>query len=196
MCAAPLYDFEFRETETDAISKVSYIIANRLIDAMNGTVEFNVERTWGYKDPKTGAYSGMTGQLQRQEVDLGGTVMFMTPDRVEMVEYLSMTTPTRAAFVFRAPPLSYVSNIYYLPFQFIVWICTVCLVILCTIIIYVTFRLPASDAEKEAINATDFMLMAVGSVCQMGSQLAPKILSARISIVSRRGAPQLGHFLP
>lgn len=34
----------------------------------------DVHRTWGYKDPRTGQFSGMSGQLQRKEADIGGKI--------------------------------------------------------------------------------------------------------------------------
>lgn len=163
---------------------MSFIITKILINAMNATFHYKIVNTWGYANPKTGMYNGMTGQIQRKEVEIGATVLFMTPDRVSFLEYISMTTPTRAYFVFRAPPLSYVSNIYYLPFDGVVWICTMCLVALSGFVIYVTVQLPVFEEEKEKNSLTDIILMVVGSVCQMGSQLAPRIMSARISTVS------------
>lgn len=39
---------------------------------MNATIRVDIHRTWGYKDPKTGQFSGMSGQLQRKEADIGG----------------------------------------------------------------------------------------------------------------------------
>ncbi|XP_055308680.1 uncharacterized protein LOC129572693 [Sitodiplosis mosellana] len=95
----------------------------------------DVHRTWGYKDKKTGRITGLYGQLQRKEADIGGTIIFMTADRIDYLDYLSMTIPSSIAFVLRSPPISYVSNIYYLPFTGVVWICSISLVILCTIII-------------------------------------------------------------
>lgn len=105
----------------------------------------------------------------------------MTPERVAHVEFLSVIIPTRAFFVFRAPPLSYVSNIYYLPFAGIVWLCTMVLVFLSTFLIYLTFRF--SQEKKQQFMITDFMLFAIGTVCQMGSHLHPKRLSGKLTMV-------------
>lgn len=33
----------------------------------------DVHRTWGYKNKKTGITSGMAGQLERKEADIGGS---------------------------------------------------------------------------------------------------------------------------
>lgn len=32
----------------------------------------DVHRTWGYKNKQTGITSGMSGQLERKEADIGG----------------------------------------------------------------------------------------------------------------------------
>lgn len=34
----------------------------------------DVQRTWGYKDPKTGQITGMSGRLERKEADIGGKI--------------------------------------------------------------------------------------------------------------------------
>lgn len=35
-------------------------------------MRMDVHPTWGYKDKKTGMITGMSGQLQRKEGDIGG----------------------------------------------------------------------------------------------------------------------------
>lgn len=107
--------------------------------------------------------------------------MFMTADRLPYVEYLAVTLPTRLAFVFRDPPLTYVSNIYYLPFTGIVWICAMALVVVSTAVIYCTFRL--SKETKAELTTSDFVLYAISTVCQMGSILDPKRLSGKFAMV-------------
>lgn len=98
-----------------------------------------------------------------------------------------MTIPSAIAFILRAPPISYVSNIYYLPFTGVVWMCSISLVILCTSVIAITFKLHwAHDGTARYLNLTDYILFAIASSCQMGSEIMSKILSARISMVCRR----------
>lgn len=108
----------------------------------------------------------------------------MTADRIDYLDYLSMTIPSSIAFVLRSPPISYVSNIYYLPFTGLVWICSISLVFLCTIVIASTLKFHLSaENEKENLKASDYFLFAVASACQMGTDIMTKVLSARISIV-------------
>lgn len=153
------------------------------MEAINATRTTTIVPTWGYEDPKTGDFSGMIGQLLKKEADIGGTSMFFMSERVPLVDYISMTTPTSLRFVFRSPPLSYTANIYYLPFSSTVWICSIFLVILCTIVVYITSGRVVSRGETFS-SASDFALMAISTVCQMGSQLKTSRLPGRISTVS------------
>lgn len=113
-----------------------------------------------------------------------GTILFMTPERVPTMEFISMVCDTKGAFIFRAPPLSYVSNIYYLPFAGIVWGCSVLLVIIGATIVYSTYVLPTCNRRYNPTAVSEVILLAVGAVCQMGTHLAPKLISGRISTVS------------
>lgn len=98
-----------------------------------------------------------------------------------------MTIPSSIAFILRAPPISYVSNIYYLPFTGVVWICSISLVILCTSVVAITLKLHwAHDETARYLSLTDYILFAIASSCQMGSAIMSKILSARISMVCKR----------
>lgn len=110
-----------------------------------------------------------------------GTVLFITPERVPFIEYLSVTLPTRGAFVFRAPQLSHISNIYYLPFAGMVWICGIFLVIVCTALVYITYQF--SKEQDQKLISSDFLLFAISTVCQMGSNFVPKRMSGKIATV-------------
>lgn len=108
----------------------------------------------------------------------------MTTDRLEYLEYLTVQIPSEFAFILRSPPISYVSNIYYLPFTGVVWICSILLVALCTSLIAFTLTLHLSrDEGTKHMTISDYVLFAIASTCQMGSDLLTKIMSARISLV-------------
>lgn len=109
----------------------------------------------------------------------------MTIDRIDYLDYLSMTIPSTIAFVLRSPPISYVSNIYYLPFTGTVWLCSIALVVLCTVVIALTLKFHLkSGKETEHLKMSDYFLFAVASACQMGTDIITKVLSTRISMVS------------
>lgn len=167
----------------DSPSKASYPVCVHLIDALNGTANYSIERSWGYLNPKTGEYDGMTGQLIRKEADIGGTVIYQVPERLKQMEFISMIVDTKAKFVFRAPPLSHVSNIFYYPFLGVVWITSAFLVLIGSIIVYFTFVLPNAEERRKNSFFSDVLLLAAGLITQMGTHLNPRILSGQISTV-------------
>lgn len=113
------------------------------------------------------------------------SIIFMTPERVAYLEYLSMSFSSEFAFILRSPPISYVSNIYYLPFTGVVWICSILLVILCTLIVALTVKFHMyPDEGTEKMTASDYIIFAIASTCQMGSDYLTKVLSTRISMVN------------
>lgn len=107
----------------------------------------------------------------------------MTPDRVALVDYIAVILPTTAKFIFREPPLSYVSNIYYLPFHHTVWFAIIISIVLCTFLIHLTYRYSMRGTDRQP-TISDFALYAVSTVCQMGSLVKPKKLSGKIASVS------------
>lgn len=116
-----------------------------------------------------------------------GAVLFITPERVPHIEYLSVTLPSRGAFVFRAPQLSHISNIYYLPFSGMVWICGILLVIVCTVLVYMTNQFTRENDQN--LISSDFLLFAISTVCQMGSDLIPKRMAGKIATVNLNQLP-------
>lgn len=64
----------FSHYRVDTISKLALLITQHWVDSVNATLVIDVHRTWGYRDPKTGFYTGMSGQLQRKEADIGGNL--------------------------------------------------------------------------------------------------------------------------
>lgn len=123
------------------------------------------------------------------ELYIVGTPLFITKDRIKIIEYLSMTTPTTSGFLFREPPLSYVTNIYSMPFNMIVWVTSGTIVTIATFIISITFKLQYQlnkldrDENEDQLRISDVILLSIAAACQMGSTLQPRIISARISTV-------------
>jgi hypothetical protein len=53
--------------------------------------------SWGYPDD-AGEWSGLAGYLQRSEVDIGITGMFVTQQRLSFVRYIAPTSVTKLVF--------------------------------------------------------------------------------------------------
>lgn len=92
----------------------------------------------GFRNHSNTFSSGMVGELIRNEAELGASPLFMTTERVPLIQYIAMPSPTGSAFVFRAPKLSYTDNVFLLPFNSFVWYCLLGLVLVTTICFSIT----------------------------------------------------------
>lgn len=117
---------------------------------MNGTVKFSIVPSWGYKNKTTAQWTGMIGQLMRNEADIGATALFFTTERISEIEYISHSSTASAGFIFLSPKLSYTNNLYALPFERLLWICSVILVLIMTLclVFAVVFELKTFPRSK------------------------------------------------
>lgn len=175
----------FRDRHIDSITKVNYVLTNHIMDVMNASKRFTYTSSWGIKNRTSGKWDGMVGELLDEKVDFGGTPLFMTTDRVPLIEYVSMTVPTYGAFIFRSPPLSYVTNIFYLPFRDTVWLASFALVVLATFIFFFSWRINIHCRKNvhpnEIPRFSDIIMNAAGAVTQQGAHMESKIASGRVS---------------
>ncbi|RZC33568.1 glutamate receptor 2, partial [Asbolus verrucosus] len=186
--------WDYRNNHIDAISKLNYILVHHLMDFLNASKEFIMQRTWGYKNASTGLYSGMAGDLQRGLADLGGTPLFFTIDRIDIIDYIAATTSTYMRFIFRAPPLSYVTNVFTLPFDATVWHCSFVMVGVVVVAIYIIvvwewknqrFREKFLEAHTTALkpNFFDVIMLEIGAISQQGTDVEPKSNAGRIATI-------------
>ncbi|KAJ6643760.1 Ionotropic receptor 75a [Pseudolycoriella hygida] len=184
---------DYRDKHIDTITKVCYILTNHLISFLNASVRYSIVPSWGYMDAD-GEWSGMIGQLVKNEADLGATSLFFTADRVSVIQYIAMPSSTGSAFIFRAPKLSYTDNVFLLPFDDFVWLCLGCLVLVtagCLLItVFVEWKTPLdgpcldTDSGLLRPKLTDTFLLVFGATCQQGSSVTPRCHSARIITIT------------
>lgn len=165
-----------------------------MLDALNATHRPRFVDSWGFRDGRTGRYTGILGELVDGHTDIGGSTFFPVVERVPLIEFASVVNPTPMGFVFRAPPLSYVQNIYALPFGGDVWLAASAMVVLSCAAIGLTLRqhghgnrTEAADAAAAAdapVSGSDLVLLGVSGVAQMGGTLRAERLSTRLSLVS------------
>lgn len=105
---------------------------------LNATAEYSVVKSWGYKDDTTNEWSGMVGQLMRNEAELGASPLFMTVERIPLIQYIASPTETGSRFIFRSPKLSYTDNVFLLPFDDFVWCCLIVLVIITAVFLIIS----------------------------------------------------------
>lgn len=177
---------DYRDPHIDSLSRVCYVLISTLADMLNATKRFKFVDTWGYIDPVTKQINGMLGDILAKRSLITGTSLFIVPERVVLYEYIAMLTPTRIQFIFRAPPLSYVSNIYALPFNGAVWLASAVLIAVSCVCIYIAMYWQGSRglSAEGSVRPSDIALLGVGAICQMGSTLEIRRLSGKVSTVS------------
>lgn len=177
---------DYRDPHIDSLSRVCYVLISTLADMLNATKRFKFVDTWGYIDPVTKQINGMLGDILAKRSLITGTSLFIVPERVVLYEYIAMLTPTRIQFIFRAPPLSYVSNIYALPFNGAVWLASAVLIAVSCVCIYIAMYWQGMRglSAEGSVRPSDIALLGVGAICQMGSTLEIRRLSGKVSTVS------------
>ncbi|KAJ9584278.1 hypothetical protein L9F63_021374 [Diploptera punctata] len=171
----------------DTITKVNDALFHHIVDLLNASVEMAVVDTWGYPDD-TGNWSGLAGYLLRDQADIGTTGMFVTKQRLPFVRYIASTSETKNSFIFRQPPLSFVENIFTLPFNTSTWLASAALVTLTGCILYIAFkwefskrRLTGHSAhQSDRVTGSDVVLMSLGAVCQQGTSVEAYSIPGRI----------------
>lgn len=122
-----------------------------------------------------------------------GSPAFFTEDRIEIIDYIAGTTPTHMKFIFRAPPLSYVSNVFVMPFDTMVWYgCLLMIIITPFILLTIAkweshesiFRNEIYDAQTALRgNLSDVLMFEISAVSQQGYDVELKSVSGRIAAI-------------
>lgn len=109
--------------------------------------------------------------------------MYVTAERIKTVDFLAVILNVDYRFIFRAPPLTYTSNIYYLPFTGIVWVCCIVTSFICTMFIYLSFQLRGIKEKQISEGISNCLIISFGIICQVGAEFHPIRLSTRMAIV-------------
>ena len=110
---------------------------------------------------------------------------------MEFIDYIAATTPAFMKFIFRAPPLSYVTNVFTLPFDSSVWHYSFVMVAIVVVFIYVIvawewreikFRNTIVDHPTPPLrpNFFDVLMLEIGAITQQGSDVEPQSNAGRI----------------
>nr|AST36235.1 putative ionotropic receptor IR75q.1 [Hedya nubiferana] len=163
--------------EVDPVSKSGYNQMTPLYEFINATRRLILTNTWGYN--VNGSWTGIMSHLSQGKADLPGSVMILTNERMQILDYLSFPTPSSIKFIFREPPLSYQNNLYLLPFKSSVWYCIGSFVVVLIIAMYVNAyweaRKTAADEKKQdgsmvlIPKVSDVTVFVMSAISQQGS---------------------------
>ncbi|XP_028169038.1 glutamate receptor ionotropic, kainate 2-like isoform X1 [Ostrinia furnacalis] len=168
------------ELQNDAAVKICWIAARHAFEMLNATRRHIFSYRWGYK--VNGEWSGMIQDIKSNRADLA-TNCVLYSERLDVVTFTDMVAPLRMRFVFRQPPLAYVSNIFSLPFSSNVWVA----IAVCTAASTLTLCLTSHWETKVEKNPTqldgsisDALLLTLSAVAQQGCFVEPKRAPGRI----------------
>ncbi|XP_052873871.1 uncharacterized protein LOC128279192 [Anopheles cruzii] len=177
---------DYSNKHRDTLSRISYHLTNSVGLHLNASVRFTIVTSWGYRNATTGLYTGMIGELQTDLADLGASSLFFTPDRIPVIDYLSMPIKARVGLIFRAPKLSYTDNVFVLPFERYVWYSTLSFIVLSALLMALVLRCeqrytgrPEPLAAQDSFGLSDTVLNSFGTTCQQGSFIEPKRAASR-----------------
>ncbi|XP_059057956.1 ionotropic receptor 75a-like [Achroia grisella] len=166
--------------DQDLVTKVSYAIVKICFQSLNATEKLLFTSTWGYKD-KNGSYNGIMEHLIKKRADLG-TMAFFNQERLVIIDYIAMVGSTGVRFVFREPPLAYISNIFTLPFTRDVWLAIFICVLGCALFLYITSKWEATmTTHQYQLDGSwaDVLILIIGAVLQQGCTLEPRYAPGR-----------------
>nr|ARO70295.1 antennal ionotropic receptor 75p-3 [Dendrolimus punctatus] len=101
---------------------------------------------------------------------------------MDAVDYIAMVGSTAVRFVFREPPLAYISNIFTLPFTGNVWLAILICVVGCAVFLYFTSKWEASMSMHPLQldgSWADVLILIIGAVLQQGCTQEPRYAAGR-----------------
>ncbi|CAH2089187.1 unnamed protein product [Euphydryas editha] len=171
------------ELQHDPIAKLSWMHVHIAFQMLNATPRYIFSHRWGYK--RNGQWSGMINDLNTGRADLG-TNCVASSDRLSVVVFTDSISKFQVKFIFRQPPLSYVSNIFTLPFSLNVWVAIILSVIISTFTVFLATRWEIMSLGKSQTqldgNIGDAMLLTVSALSQQGCSMEPRKISGRIML--------------
>ncbi|XP_071050739.1 ionotropic receptor 75a-like [Onthophagus taurus] len=183
----------FRNRHIDTELKVQFRKWNNALIAINSIGNTTVTTTWGDYNETTGLFSGMIGDLQSGRSDIGGSSAFILWNRIGVVDYVSAASSHSTCFIYRAPSLSVVSNVFILPFRHSVWAASCGLILMICVTMYVIIKWEYKDEEfLESLQPTsnillpyfsDVSVLTFGGVCQQGTEAEPRSVSGRLTML-------------
>lgn len=122
-----------------------------------------------------------------------GTPAFFTEDRIEIIDYIAATASTHMKFIFRAPPLSYVANVFVMPFDAMVWYGCLLMVVITPFALFAIawwewyepgFKKNIRDMQTALRGSfSDVIMFEVSAVSQQGYDVEPKSVAGRIAAI-------------
>lgn len=180
--------FEFEDMEVDTVGKTGHRLGVVVLQFVHAVPELVVSNSWGALNTTTGKWTGMMGDLISGAAELAGTASFIRPERAQVVEYISISLDTEVKIVFRAPKLSYTTNVYLLPFERGLWVAV--FVIFCAITLLLLaaargeWKLAGAGTDEHKPRFIDILFVIFSAICNQGSSFNLHSIGGRIVFFS------------
>nr|QZH55080.1 ionotropic receptor 75d [Achelura yunnanensis] len=166
----------------DKFTKFTYPLMMNIAEDLN--CRYNMSKVSVYGVGRAGQFSGAAGMLQRREVQLVASSIFMRKDRLNVMHYCSETVALKSSFLFRQPSQSSVANMFLLPFSRGVWAASGAAAaaagaLLALVALVARCRAPGDDALAH-LHLAEAFTFAIGTLCQQGYHMTPQLVSARM----------------
>ncbi|KAK9879944.1 hypothetical protein WA026_008454 [Henosepilachna vigintioctopunctata] len=171
----------YRFTHIDPSIRFTFKITELLTSMLNVNKTYLIHKV---------SYVTMIEDIRNGKAIIGATPIFVVKSRIAWADYLAPNTPSYMAFIFRAPPLSYISNIFIRPFQSYVWYASILAIIIISSFMYIilywewketSFRSKIIQFPYATRPTTDYVtLIQMGIVSQQGSDTELKSISGRM----------------
>lgn len=180
--------YDLVDAEVDTLSKSGYRLAVTVFQFMNATPQIIPSKSWGSYNATTGVWSGMMGDLISGAGEFGGTPAIVRDERVDIVEFLSISLESWTKIVFRAPKLSYTTNVYLLPFETSVWLVAFFLFGAVALLLlaaeFLEWKSAEEGSELEEPKMIDNLFVVFSAICDQGTSFCQNSVGGRIVFLS------------
>lgn len=186
----PNHFFDFVDLQVDPVTKSGIRVSVIILQFLNADPKLVLSDSWGSLNATSGKWTGMFGDLISGAAELGGTPSFIRPERAAVADYLAVSLESYVSIVFRAPKLSYTTNIYVLPFQRGVWAASMILFSAMIILLLgAAFRewktaTTTEEQDRRRPKFVDVVFMVFSAICNQESSFSLQSVSGRIVFIS------------
>lgn len=110
-------------------------VHTEIMQYANVSMKFVDRIKFGHYNQKANTWSGLMGDIVDGTVEFAGTPFFFKADRVLVYDFLGAVHVPQVHFMFRRPTLSNTNNIFMLPFDALVWTCTILMILMLVVLL-------------------------------------------------------------
>uniref|UniRef100_A0A182QI09 Ionotropic glutamate receptor C-terminal domain-containing protein n=1 Tax=Anopheles farauti TaxID=69004 RepID=A0A182QI09_9DIPT len=164
----------------DLFTKANFPFIKELMYDLNFTLNMVQVDKVGYQH--NGTFSGVMGKFQNHSIELGCLGCLMRTERLQVVDFMTVSLIIRSSIIFRQPPLSIVANIFELPFSVGVWLCCFAMMAVYWVSMVGVWR--CLGVGEQRFTPIDSLVFIIGTMCQRGYELVPHFNGTRLLMFS------------